>query len=522
MRGWTATRTARSARSWRPGWDVRGDRCPPDPGTEGRYVTGTVQVIGEDSVRTLPARRYTRHAGRCAGERWEANAATRQRAIRVLRQAGYLVRREWARERQADRKVGPHRVESWRWLEGPATGLEAIDPWRAATALSTCARLWAVHLLAHREARTVETMPAPRLCSRRHWCPSCAPRFSSRLAWALRTVIPEDHISDGLVSLGTLTQRDHPDETLHHALERFHRAWRLVTRGRRGAALGLEGLYYGLEATRGAQGKRGQRGRWWHVHAHVIVWDRPGRDRETLREWWRAAWADATATAALEAGIPGYGWDVAAGETLEHSWRPGLAPGQPATCRRCRRPKGTNAPCAPWWQPITDQRELYQAAKYPTPIADLHAVHLAEFLAAAHGRRWHQGSGTLRSVIRFAEELDPPDPSEPVRISDARPGAAPSLTIIAPEVGVRTDGGSRDRDREIRWRVDTAADVSDVELLRDAGWVIGLTDPTKPDGGQMEARMMQREVAARVRRDEQNRVEERRKRAETAAKTTRG
>lgn len=508
-RGWAATAPGMiGRRKWRAGWDADMDRCPPDPGTEGRLVVGQRQVWAPDgsACRTLPERRYTRHAGRCAGERWEANAATRQRAERTLREAGYVARREWARERGPDRRCGVHTVPSWRYLEGPATGLEAVDPWRAAWALRGCARAWAIHLLRHPTDGRIETMPAPHLCSRRHWCPSCAPRFSSRLAWALRTIIPADHLADGLVSLATTTHRDHPRETLAQSIARWHRAWQLVTRGRAAKAAPIQGLYYGLEATRGAQGKRGAAGQWWHVHAHVIIWAEPGIDPAELREWWAVRWAAATAQAAEEAGIPGYGWQRSSGEQLEHSFRPSLLEGHRAECRRCRRDDSTSEVCSPWWQPVTSPGELYQAAKYPTPIADLSARHLAEFLAAAHGRRWHQGSGLLRSVVKWAEELAPEDPLEPLRLTDARPGRAPMLRDVAPELGIRDRSSRRLEDAPVVWRLAEGIEPAHLASLRAAGLEILHAE-------HLEVRSSREKIAPRVREDERKRIAERAARA---------
>jgi hypothetical protein len=364
-------------------------------------------------------------------------------------------------------------------------------------------------------------MPAPHLCSRRHWCPSCAPRFSSRLAWSLRTIIPEDHLADGLVSLATLTQRDAPGETLHGAIQRWHRAWQLVTRGRAAREVPVQGLYYGLEATRGAQGRRQQRGRWWHVHAHVVVWAEPGIDRDALREWWATCWARATEQAASEAGRPGYGWQRGAGEHLEHSWRPGLTDADPPTCRRCRRVKGTGDTCAPWWLPVTTPAELYQAAKYPTPIADLHPLHLAEFVATAHGRRWHQGSGLLRSVVKMAEELAPEDPLAPVRVTDARPGRAPMLHDIAPELGIRGERREPPPDGPAVWRLLEGVSDAAVAALQAAGLDIGAAEAPPGVDAPLEARVGRHAIARKVREDERIRVAVRAQKAQEHAKTKR-
>jgi hypothetical protein len=102
----------------------------------------------------------------------------------------------------------------------------------------------------------------------------------------------------------------------------------------------------------------------------------------------------------------------------------------------------------PWCQRVdTDDEDLphvYQAAKYATPIADLHPENLAEFISVAHGRRWHQGGGSLRGVMSRADELgragaemlDEGDRVDlGVNIGRLAPGEAPGLDLVAPDLG---------------------------------------------------------------------------------------
>lgn len=104
----------------------------------------------------------------------------------------------------------------------------------------------------------------------------------------------------------------------------------------------------------------------------------------------------------------------------------------------------------PWWKWIdeTDLEEVYQAAKYPTPVVDLHAQMLAEFLSAAYRRRWHQGGGDWRSVVTRAQEEDVEQPDEDlpaagVGVSGCAPQECPHLDSIAPGHGLLTDTRSR-------------------------------------------------------------------------------
>lgn len=449
--GKRAFRYRRSQRTWVRGWDSVADTCPPDPGASPKPP---------------------REAGKCGGEAWIQAHADKDRAIRAARQAGYLVRHRWPRapvpcevcrgvgqrihgRRRAvscdrcagrgteTRQAGPYRIPRIVYVGGPAAGCEAVDPWSAARILRSCSRAWRLDLYAG-QGPELAVVAAPQMCSRAHWCPVCAPRVSAELAASVRTVIPDDALRDGEVYMMTLTHRDAAEETLLAALTRFRRAWERVTRGRCGRSLvaWVNGTYYGLEVTRGgrpldARGRpdRSHPGRWWHAHAHVIVWIRPTLDAEHARLWWRDAWIRATEAAAVEAGVPGHGWDPVSGEHSEHDWRP-AEDGGGVRCSRCRRPPGSPAPCVAWWIPVRTPAELYQACKYPTPLVDLHPIHLAEFLAVAHGRRWHQGTGVLRSVRSLADALtDPIGPDELRRISACGPGDAPPLEEIARDVG---------------------------------------------------------------------------------------
>jgi hypothetical protein len=225
----------------------------------------------------------------------------------------------------------------------------------------------------------------------------------------------------GALALATFTQRAHPEEPLEAALRRWRRAWSLALgrggRVRRRREELLAGYYYGVEVTRGQEGRQRQAGRWWHVHGHALV-SVHGADDRDARLWLADRWRRSSAKAAEEAGLPGYGWDPHAG---------GVEDGVELEGR--------------WWEPVDrdDPVQVYQAAKYPTPAADLHPVPLAEFVAVAYRRQWHQAGGTFYGVLSLAEdlevpledvapELEPPDLGE--RVSTDRPGTSPQVDQV--------------------------------------------------------------------------------------------
>ena len=246
------------------------------------------------------------------------------------------------------------------------------------------------------------------------------------------------------IFLVTLTHRDGDAEDLAPALARLRAAWDRVTKGTPGKAwkARFHGWYYGDEAPRSWDGKhkgepapRAESRHRWHVHRHVVVTVEEGVDIEEARRWLGSRWREATATAAQEAGLPGHGWDATAGgckvndagEVL--SWDGG------------------------WWKEIdaTDAHAVYQACKYPSPAAELGPVALAEYVAVAHGRRWHGGGGSLRSVTRLAAELEAEgfrgDLGEAgddeaakvdlgVNIAVLAPGKVPTLERVAPWLGI--------------------------------------------------------------------------------------
>lgn len=330
--------------------------------------------------------------------------------VRSLRRAGYVARRRWPAEGAPVRGfAGPS------YTGGPVEGCPRIDPWRRAEELLGCCRWWHVSLYAGGDVGPLAAVEAPRRCRRNHVCPVCAASQAMRRAAAVRAVVGLGLDGGGPLVLATFTQRARVDEPLVDALNRWRRGWALalgrggrVARRRRDL---LAGYYYGVEVTRGAEGRRRRAGKWWHVHGHALL--SLVDDEAEAKAWLRARWASASETAAVEVGAPGHGWDPVSGET----------PGVETPDR--------------WWIPVDreDPVQVYQAAKYPTPAADLHPVPLAEFVAAAYRRQWHQAGGTLYGVMKLAEELDegaavddgdgPARPSLGERVSTDRPGTSP-------------------------------------------------------------------------------------------------
>jgi len=273
-----------------------------------------------------------------------------------------------------------------------------------------------VSLYAGGDVAPLAMLESPARCRRNHVCPVCAAVESMRRAAAVRAVVGLDLDGGGALALVTFTQRAKEGESLQDALARWRRGWALALgRGGRVARRRKEllaGWYYGIEVTRGAAGRQRQAGKWWHVHGHAIV--SMLEPPEVVRAWLARRWRVSSAKAALEAGLDGYGWDPVAGG----------AEGVELT--------------GPWWVDVdrADPVQVYQAAKYPTPAASLHPVPLAEFVAAAYRRQWHQAGGSLYGVMKLAETLDtgeavddgdgPARPDIGERVSTDRPGTSPS------------------------------------------------------------------------------------------------
>lgn len=469
---------------WCAGWD-RGERCKtPDP--------------KEDST---PGRRGWRSSPLLDGRRWwtEAHAA-RRRAVRQLRAAGYEARKLWGREDNGWRKHGDALSPSWVYSDGPAAGLEAIDPWKRAAELHNCSARWSVlpRMLA---SGAPLALPVPSGCGQDHVCPVCAARHSRSLARQVRAAIAAREEGGGL-ALVTLTQRAIPGESLHSALERWRAAWRRMMRGRPGQRLRrlIRGYYYGIEVTRNEHANH------WHLHGHVVLelrhrerrrghcdecgalpGDRclsmvevkrgacacgavrggpclhlrtgepmvsrhAGREKirepmssvhhsrlwedsgplvveATARRWVARAWEKATRAASGDDG-----WDPLSGCWAKDD--------EPASDARRRILAGDYS--GSWWRSIDPEKpaEVYQACKYPTPVASLGAVPLAEFLAATHGRRWHEGGWGWRSIRKMGDEAladelaaDPEAVDLGVSVGSLAPGHCPSLDSVLKDRG---------------------------------------------------------------------------------------
>lgn len=381
-------------RKWRDGWDPS-ERCPRDP-------------KGDSS----PGGQGWRAGAVVAGRDWWvlANDA-RRRTVRLLRRAGYHVRRRWAREGSGFRQHGRAIVPSWTYSEGPAEGLEAVDPWVRAMQLQSCSSTWsALPRVAADGGMRLLGVPNP--CGQHHVCPVCAARKSRALAREVRAWVEAEGQQHGPgagtseLALVTLTQTAVRGESLHDALERWRRAWRLMVRGRRGRRLRrhVSGWYYGIECTRNSESG------WWHVHAHVVVAVRRhvqggggDVDPDDVRTEWGIAWRDSTRQSAADSfGKPDRGWDPLAGVWDRES--------ETADAARGRLAAGDYT--GPWWRPIplSDLRAVHEATKYPTPVASLDNDRdgpeaIAEFIAATSGRRWHEGGWAWRSIRRDAQAL---------------------------------------------------------------------------------------------------------------------
>jgi hypothetical protein len=206
-----------------------------------------------------------------------------------------------------------------------------------------------------------------------------------------------------------------------------------------------------------------------------------------------------TAAAASNVDAAGYGWDPIAGMVEERGRALDQAhyrTGPSCTLvRRGRRPRPvcwipSNGPrwrrthartvdaARPWgwWRPLdlTDTRATYQACKYPTPVGDLDPVSLAEFLAVAHGRRWHDGGGAWRGARGRAAELAAAGGADihedsgrydiGVNVSRCGPRDAPDLDSVAPGLGYGQSTPAIELlDGYAWWRIANGADRARLE-----------------------------------------------------------
>ena len=431
---------------WQAGWDPE-TRCKtPDPKND-----------------ASPACAGFRASPLLDGKKWWVKAhGARKRAVRQLRAAGYEARRLWAREDNGWRTHGAHQAPSWVYTDGPAKGREAIDPWVRAAELHRCSSDFEVLPRVNRGGQFL-TLAIPKSCGQDHVCPVCSARHSRLIARQVRAHLAETN-SGAALALVTLTQRAIPGESLHSALERWREAWRLTMRGRPGRRLRrlINGYYYGIEVTRNEQIGH------WHLHGHVVIelhakerrrgeclddlcgaapgapcrskvsgadmqgvhkgrsWECTGApvDEAQARTWMARAWESATRSASGDDG-----WDPIAG-----IWDDKNEPKSAAVRRLMRGDYSGN-----WWRSIdpASKKEIYQACKYPTPVAKLGAVALAEFLAATHGRRWHEGGWAWRSIrkegseaIEAQSETDEKAIDLGISIGSLAPGHSPSLDTI--------------------------------------------------------------------------------------------
>lgn len=405
---------AGSARRWARGWD-RAEHAPADPGAD-----------------ASPGRRgWQAPDGRPVGDGWREAHERRRVLVRACRRAGYVARHRWPRVERAryPRPDGSERVV-YEYEAGPARGSVAVDPWQVARRLQACGAVWEARLAVGPGGATVRA--APMACGMRHVCPVCAARRSAEIAGTLRDRIAGLAAAAAAagaaaprLALVTLTQRAHAGEELAAALDRWRAGLRRLHRGRARAewAGRIAGHYYGVEVT------RGDGGAWWHVHGHLVVILADGVEHADAAAWLGPAWRTASERSAVEAGRPGYGWDpVAGGVTAEAA--------------------AAGAWAGPWWREIdpADLAAVYQACKYPTPISRLaDPAHLAEFLAVAHGRRWHEGGGLLRGLHAEADADEGPADEGADGAADAVPVSvagprSPLVEHLAPELSAGPAG----------------------------------------------------------------------------------
>lgn len=482
--GWAAA-MRRGPRRWADGWD-RDATCPADPRQD-----------------DTPGRAGWRSLGHFGGSRWQELHRSRRLVLRELRRAGYLARHRWRRAYAGKIQRGRAEVDSWRYVDGPAEGCEAVDPWTMAQRLADCSASWGLSL---RLAGTrLSTMALPRRCNATSVCPVCAGIRSQALARSARSVIAAG-VADGSMrhlALVTLTQRAHPDETMAAAVDRVRAAWRLMWRGGRGRRTRehTEGFLYGVEVTH-------KTGRGWHAHIHVVMAlgsEDPHEARERIGREWRACTDEASAHLARDGER--YGWDPHAGgcELGPGCERADLPADLDALSRRALRRVVRDGPfrvpgygklqapelvqairaaaeehdarqwrvvrswAGAWWDPmpLDDLGRVYQACKYPTPIASLKGPQLAEFIAAAYGRRWHDGSGALRHVRQMAAELEEEAGAEEqpegmptgINVGSMAPGESPDLDKVAPGLGwsaedyAEVDPSEEDCPERAEWRL---------------------------------------------------------------------
>lgn len=477
---------------WRSGWR-RDRRCRVrDPKTD--------SAPGRDGWRSSPV---------LDGQKWwVASHEKRRDVVRALRMAGYCARRRYARRDSGWIKRGPHLVPSWTYEEGPVGGLEAVDPWVVSEKINRCASEWQVPIRVRKDGSPL-ALPLPSCCGMSHACPVCAARSSRELARKVRAHI-EAQKDGGSLALVTLTQTAIPDESLTDALARWRRSWDLMTKGRAGQRFKerIAGYYYGLEVTR-------KDAPWWHLHAHIVVElrselcvkvrpvcqtcgakeGRPCRSlrsrksiktihrgrqlkqldakisEEEIRNWFGKAWETATRSASGE-----FGWDPYSGTYK------GQEAESPKTCR-ARLKRGNYE--GRWWRSIDREKpsEVYQACKYPTPITTLSPVHLVEFLAVAHGRRWHQGGLGWRSIRRLgeraiAEQLEQ-EIAEGTRedlgrsLCSLAPGHSPSLDQIVEGRGLDPQKIATRRTKK-RPLYELTGGSEGTPTRRDATWILSV------------------------------------------------
>jgi len=427
---------------WAEGWD-RWRRCPQEPagdGSPGRVGWRSVGVTeggeGEGGEGEGP---------------WKKAHRRKESAIQVLLRAGYAARRRWARERVGQRQVGTHLLDDWRYLSGPAAGLQAVDPWETGARMRDCGARWGMQLRYRPADGALLTLPLPAMCGQRHVCPVCAAQRSRALSAALRSAVqrePEDRRQIFL----TLTQRAQVGEVLADAIARIRSSWDRMTKGRPGTDWRerVPGWWWGMEATRGSKGQH------WHVHLHILL-TVGAAAVDALPQWVASRWAAAT-----DAEAQGRGWDAAAACQRRSpipvdGWRRRESGDriewvEPLGLVQARIYRGDLS--GPWWHvlPPDDLRAVGQVAKYSTPIGALGPVHLAEFLAAAHGRRWHGGGGCWRSVVRDADADDAAGLDLGTGVSVAGP-AAPSLDLVAPDLGRPGGGWGTPLVSSVTWRL---------------------------------------------------------------------
>lgn len=481
---------------------------------------------------------------------WRTAHDQRRQLQRRLIVGGYRQRHLWEREQLGTLRIGRHDVPYQVYVEGPHQGYSAVDAWRLARALGSCGASWGTQLR-HAPAQALTVAPGgPQGCGQSKICPVCAHVQSLRAARDLRTVLAHDY-PDRELALVTITQRARVGESLDEALDRMRRSTQRATQGRPGRRWreAVEGWVWTYETVRAWPGAHDGapcppiHARHWHVHVHAVLVLAEGGTHASAAQVVGPILQAATGYAALEAGLPGYGWDPYAGgaavdmDGTVREWMPGLS-----ACDA-----GASSPhITGWYQPISTEGEdalagVYQACKYASPLVDkagpIAVMDLLEFCSVMNGtgrgRRmsaigkgalhgYHARAETIRAELghdpgndspaeraqsmqqlmdRIAADADMdapqllPEPELPPVLSHD----GPTLDQVAPDMGWRdAQGRACERPRAHRRHAHRMMEAEGraSELSQTVRWRVAPMPDHAPDVAPPELRQLEIDLAA--------------------------